>query len=230
MQMPVWAWLLLAAGVLGIAVAVYLRSGRWKVEDPARIKELLATVQGLQWTSANPGDTLQALANALTKMVDAEIEYYYLTRGRRRRASKVFRAFAFLFGTVGLLCPLLEAAAPIGAAGYAKTGYIFLALAAACIAGNELFGGTRGHIRSVATQYKLEGLLTAFILEWSRWQHDAALRGDPVDVEPAFAALKLLSQGVHQAIQSETQEWGLTIVAAEAAYGQGLKQGKPQAQ
>lgn len=220
---PWLPWSLLGGAVAVLIGALILGRRPKKVEDPARIEEFLKTVRELDWTPQSADRSLGTLANALMKMVQAEIEYYYITRAGRRRTSKVFRMLAFGLGTAGLLCPLVEPAA-LALSGLARVGYVLLALAAACLAGNELFGGTRGHIRSVATQYKLEALLSAFVLDWSQWQHAHAKEPQEPGAEVAFAALKRLSSGVYEAIEGETKEWALAIVTAEAAYGAGLKQ------
>jgi hypothetical protein len=172
-------WLIAAAAVIAVGVSVCIWWRRPRIEDPSRLTEFLSKVQELEWTAQTAGVSLQTLEKSLASLVQAEIQYYYVSRTRRRMLSQFFRWLAFLLGTLGILCPLIEAAYP--SLMLAKPGYIALALAAACFAGNELFGGTSGHIRSVSTQYRLEGLLTKFVIEQSAWRYERANPTNPGD-------------------------------------------------
>lgn len=209
---------LIGVVLLGILLLAY--SKREPVEDPVRIANFLAAVKGLDWSSSQHMQSLNVLSEGITALVQAEIQYYYRSRVVRRRVAMAARFGAFVFGTLGLLCPLLATANPDWA-GLAGLGYLLFAAAAACFTGNELFGGTRGHVRAVTTQYRLESLLNTFVVEWSTWlaAHESArTRSADNPLDGAFALLLDLLTRTYAAIEQETGEWSAAQAAVEAAY------------
>ncbi|WP_294642972.1 SLATT domain-containing protein [uncultured Aureimonas sp.] len=203
--------LLVFVGV--IAAAAYARRRR-PVEDPARLAEFFGELRTLAWTVEGRASSLDRLAAAMATLFQAEVTYYYRTRTARRRTASLFRWSAFLFGTAGLACPLLETAVP-NWAGVSRLGYVLLAAAAASLAGNELFGGTKGHIRTVTAQYTLERLLNVFVVDWSEWRSTVETTEDWA---AGFAILRRLSDGVYATLLDETREWGAVVTEAEGAY------------
>ncbi len=196
-----------------ILAAVYARRRR-PVEDPARLTDFFESLQTLAWTDEETASSLDRLAIATTTLFQAEVTYYYRTRTARRLTASLFRWSAFLFGTAGLACPLLETAVPTWT-GVSRLGYILLAAAAASLAGNELFGGTKGHIRTVTAQYTLERLLNEFVVDWSEWRSKAERTKDWAG---GFAILRRLSNGVYSTLLDETKEWGAVVTEAEGSY------------
>lgn len=195
---------------------------RSRVEDPVRLMRFIDVTRSLDWSErdAKPAQ-LDKLAAAIVDLLKAEVDYYYRTRSTRRLTAGTFRWGAFVLGGAGLIMPLLEAAVPDWQ-GLSKFGFVTLALAAACLAGNELFGGTRGHIRSVTTQYKLERLIAGLSLDYQEWRHDGGTSAGEDRVAEGF---KLLREGAAEGyaiLEDETKSWGEAQVAAEAAYGQGV--------
>lgn len=216
-------WLPWAAGIALLSFSAllgYVAFGkrRNRIEDPSRLTAFFAVVSALDWAGDAAARSLDELSAATTALFQAEVTYYYRARQARRRASSLFRWAAFLSATAGLACPFLETAVPSWA-GISRFGYVLLAIAAASLAGNELFGGTRGHIRSVTAQYELERLLNRFVIDWSEWRSDPAMAGDR---KKGFDILRGLSDGVYTELLDETREWGTAISEAEKAYGAGV--------
>lgn len=222
-----------ALGIPGSALAVLLSilaalagilwiASRRKapVEDPVRVDKFLKLTKDLSWQSSSREQSIDALQAAVTDLFKAEVEYYYRSRVRRRTVSQVARSFAFLFGTLGLLCPLL-AMAFADWSGLTRLGYLLFAAAAASLACNELFGGTHGHIRAVTTQYRLEALLETFVVTWSEWRvraDDAKIGGGSPDFESGVALLQDFSAKGYAILQDETKEWGEGTIKALSAY------------
>ena len=106
-----------------------------------------------------------------------------------------------------------------------KLGYVFLAAAAASLAGNELFGGTERHVRYVSTQYRIEELMQQFNLDWNAWK--AGYLSAPAQTRPAAKGaidmMKKFDAACHKAIREETIAWGRRALEAEQAYGRSLR-------
>jgi hypothetical protein len=209
-----------------IASLVAFARRRKRVEDPARLTTFFGVVSKLGWDDGKVSASLDDLSKAVVELFQAEVTYYYRTRQARRLASTTFRWASFLFGTAGLACPLLETAVPSWS-GISRFGYVLLAIAAASLAGNELFGGTRGHIRTVTAQYELERLLNRFVIDWTEWRCANAATND---WSGAFAILRKLSEGVYATLLGETTEWATAISEAEKAYRAGIVGRNPQAE
>ncbi|MEA3011057.1 MAG: hypothetical protein QOJ91_2749 [Sphingomonadales bacterium] len=190
---------------------------------PQRLQEFHDALAALG--SGQMGDGgLDGISDALKLLFAKEVRYYFRLRHRRSMFAMPSRLFAFVFGTVGLMVPLLAAAEPRLALppGY---GYVLLALAAASLAANRLFGGTLGHIRYTTAQYALEALLIGFSLDWQAWKRRsaAAAPGEEAKVEAeGFALLRALCTAAYAAMAEETRLWGATLSAAEEQFGQKL--------
>ncbi|MBD8546844.1 SLATT domain-containing protein [Sphingomonas sp. CFBP 8760] len=209
-----WVAAMVVLVFVGVVLAAVYARRRRPVEDPARLTDYFKALQTLTWAKEDTASSLDQLATATTTLFQAEVTYYYRTRTARRRTASLFRWSAFLFGTAGLACPLLETAVPTWT-GVSRLGYILLAAAAASLAGNELFGGTKGHIRTVTAQYTLERLLNAFVVDWSEWRSTVEQTGD---FSGGFTILRRLSNGVYSTLLDETKEWGTVLSEAEGAY------------
>ena len=125
-----------------------------RTEDPRRLREFRNATQGLVWDDGKVVESLTQLFRAVDKLAEAEVSYYYRRRGTRAWISGIARLSAWLFGSIGLLLPLLAVTTNPGFKEWTQYGYVFLAAAASCLAANSLFGGTEGHIRFVSTQRK----------------------------------------------------------------------------
>lgn len=136
-------------------------------------------------------------------------------------------------GTTGVLVPFIAAIEPTRP-WLAPYGYLALALAAAVYGGNELFGGTRSHIRFVTTQYRLERSLELLAIDWQSWQLSLDTPGSTSwgrmvhrarckrHVRRAFHLLRTKTTELHAVISDETSEWATKLEAAEAAYNSRL--------
>ena len=214
---------LLAAGWLAVRLFSSV-SSKLPPEDPNRLRKLAEKIQGLQWGPATTIDDLQKLVDALVELFQAEIAYYYNARASSRRISLRFRTAAFTLGTLGLLCPLVQPLLPQGFDWVSRLGYVFLAGAAASLAGNELFGGTRGHVRYVTTQYKLEELITQFLLDWSAIKANATV--EQLDTAEPIKIMKTFAEACHKAVSDETKAWGVAIMQAAADYGNSVQKSR----
>src|SRR4051812_24180945 len=163
-----YPWLV-AGAVAGLALGlllwlIFLPRAESEVEHPRRLDMFVASLRDCDWNeSGNRLAAMERLFEGLVALTAAEVSYYYRSRRARRRVSFIFRWIGYLFGSAGIIFPLLTGLLAARQDG-TGLGYVLLAVAAAAFAGNQLFGGTQGHVRYVTAQYVLERLITEFEL------------------------------------------------------------------
>jgi hypothetical protein len=195
-----------------------ITAGNSRVEDPERLQQFLATTRGLVWTPENRAASLDSLFDAVNSLAFSEILYYYRRRRSLARLSVATRLGAWVFGTAGLLAPLLSVALGSGSEGVTRWGYLLLGLAASLLTANVLFGGSAGHSRSIGAQLELEGRVTLFRIEW--YATRAAMGAEPTneDVASAFSILNDFTSAMYQVLGGETSEWAANLKEAIARY------------
>jgi hypothetical protein len=187
--------------------------------EPIRLKRFLATVNENECTDAKLLESLNKIYVALNDLIQSDVEYYDDQRHKQRRLSTITRGGALFFGTVGVLAPLLQNANPELFKNCAAYGYLSLAVAAAFLMWNRLFGATGGHIRYVMAQFDLGRLMTEFRLDWSHWlAENKGLTPDHNKIDKAFAIFQKVSNKAYQIVQEETKIWGKSMSDALAEY------------
>ncbi|WP_417224517.1 SLATT domain-containing protein [Amphritea sp.] len=192
---------------------------RLRPEDPQRLGNFRQTTQDLKWDEEDVAESLAILFNAVDLLAEAEVAYYYRRRGTRAWISGVTRFGGWLFGSIGLLLPLLATTTDSTFQQWAAFGYVALAIAASCFAANSLFGGTAGHIRFVATQLELEKLMTATRISWCRY-----LSQDHADdiSNVGFSLILNYAEELYAITLSETGLWGELLLKELSAYQQDM--------
>ena len=79
-----------------------------KIEDPERIRSFLEHTSSLDWS--NSSEALATLKNNAFDLLNQEVDYYYHIRQNKKALSGYFRFGMLLFGTLGVLAPLADAA------------------------------------------------------------------------------------------------------------------------
>ena len=79
-----------------------------KVEDPERIRIFLNNTTTLDWSNAR--ESLSKLKDEVFQLLYQEASYYYRIRQDKKLLSGNLRFGMLLFGTLGVLAPLIEAA------------------------------------------------------------------------------------------------------------------------
>ncbi|MEP9359492.1 SLATT domain-containing protein [Sphingomonas sp. KR3-1] len=211
-----------SGGVLTWAAQRARKSSDTPIEHPKRVTNFIASLEARTWAPGDIPASMEAVAKAATTLFQAEIDYYYGLRIGRRSAAGAFRTAAYISGSLGLLCPLVEAAWP-ASMGLAKWGYVLLAVAASMFAGNQLFGGTDGHVRAVKAQYEIERLVNGFFLDWQEWRVRYLTAPDGTLVTQGFTLVRSLMIAVYTVIQEETGEWGEALADAEASAARSMR-------
>jgi hypothetical protein len=101
-------------------------------------------------------------------------------------------------------------------------GYVFLAGAAILLLANEVFNGTRSHIRFITAQLTIERLVLLFSIDWERW------RGNKGTLDDAFGLLTRFGTELHAVMRAETDEWGAAMEAALQSVAARAKAGDRQ--
>jgi hypothetical protein len=145
-------------------------------EDPKKLDDFKQKLLGLSWEAGKEIASIKGAFEAVDALANSEVLYYYSERRSRSRLSGWLRFFSWLFGTVGILLPLLATAYLPSSAGLMPWGYVALAIAASLLTANALFGASTGHIRFVTAQLSLEKLMTS--TDWSgpNLNHERNLR------------------------------------------------------
>lgn len=193
---------------------------RWinlfRPEDPRRIQAFRTSIDELIWDQEHVIESLSNLFRAVDELAEAEVSYYYRRRGTRAWISGLSRFGAWVFGSIGLLLPLLAATATPDFKTAAQYGYVFLAAAASCLGANSLFGGTKGHIRFVSTQLELEKLITSARISWCKYL--ASQSSEDKDITSGFSLIMTYATDLHTTTISETGRWGETVLKELAKY------------
>ena len=194
-----------------------------RYDEPARLKSFFDTVSVKEWSDEIILENLNKIFIALNNLIQSDVEYYDTRRKTQRQLSTFTRGGAFIFGTVGILAPLLQSANPELFKNFAAYGYPLLAIAAAFLVWNRLFGATGGHIRYVIAQFDLGRLVTGFRLDWSEWlAKNNSLPPDKINIDEAFKLFHNVSNQAYQIVQEETKVWGKTISGALEEYANSI--------
>lgn len=152
------------------------------------------------------------------------IDWYLRDKQAKRWGSRLLRAGAVLAAVAGGALPLLSGTL---SGINPNLGYIFLAVAAGCVAFDHFFGLSNGWMRDMAAVQVLQGKLARFQLDWARWQASqavgpTAVQG-PIAKETLNAALDLIDgfmTGVASVTDSETGQWIADFSSSIAALRQ----------
>jgi heme exporter protein D len=184
-------------------------------EDPARLAIFLAELRSSDWTNnAGALAALQTARDGAGRLAQYEMSYYFRKRRRSGLKSILYRFVAWSMGLIGVLSPLI---APIHEKlnGLKDLGYAAFAVAGALLLANELFGGTRAHIRYINAQLTLERLTIGFAVNWEAWRA-VAVRAEEgtVDVERGLALIEQYLTAISDAVAGETAAWSETLQKA----------------
>ncbi len=170
-----------------------------------------------QWRE--PGLALDRLRTWAEDRATETITWYLRDKQNRRSFSRLLRAVAVVLAVAGGVLPLLSGTT----AGIdPNLGYVFLAVAAGCVAFDHFFGLSAGWMRDIATLQALQSRLARFQLDWARWQAvQAGAAGAPAtDVVAALDLIDELVTSVAQLTEAETTQWITEFTSSVAALRQ----------
>ncbi len=182
-----------------------------KMEDPERIKAFLEKTASLDWGAAK--ESLSTLQSEAFELLNHEVSYYYRIRQSKKSLSGYLRFGMLLFGTLGILAPLAEAAEFSEVGNY---GYLLLAVSGAFLTANNVFGGTTGHARFVTTQLQLEKIIAVGTIKWNELENKLNQNtNDASEVQSEmFQFIVNILEEAYQLIIDETTEWNESLKVA----------------
>jgi hypothetical protein len=170
---------------------------------------------GLSWKGEEVEASLRAVRDHVENEASALIRWYYTRKAPKAFMSWWLRLLAIIFTGLGGLVPIIAAFGlsniPIGSSyvlPFGQLGYLFLALAAACVLFDKFFGFSTGWVRYVTTAMKLEKMREDFRLDWARLM--AKLGGQtptPEQIEQLIQRCREFSLAAKSQVELETQAW-----------------------
>jgi hypothetical protein len=143
--------------------------------------------------------------HAEARAIDA-VDWYLEDKRGKRAWSRALRVVVILLVIAGGLQPVLAAAG----AGRAQPawGYVLLALAAACVAFDRLFGLSSGWMRTMTTAQALRRRLELLQYDWAVECAKAATRTvDGKQILTRVGLLRAFADDAAALMQQETSEW-----------------------
>jgi hypothetical protein len=190
-------------------------------EHPDKLTEFKNVLSGLKWDAPDKLGSLNELFTAVDSLAEAEVRYYFRRRITSRTWSTALRFGSWLFGTLGVLTPLLATTnfpsfwvanqPPSGS--LIPWGYFFLAVAAALLGANTLFGATAGHVRFASTQLLLEKIMTVSRIAWCEYLNEAKNSPTEEAMKACFDFIGSYAEAMYSATLSETGNWSEMVIA-----------------
>lgn len=177
------------------------------------------SIPTLDWSDEQREQSVQKMFLFAETTAQSAIGWYWRKAGKVGWKGRALRATAIVLTTAGALIPLLLAAdvdltwlSRISQNAqdpqYSQWGYVFLALAGACVALDKFFGFSSSWIRYVTAATELQTGLTRFYIEWA--QINAKRGGKPPgtsDAEQLLSRVQGLLTFVREKTEAETQAW-----------------------
>lgn len=144
------------------------------------------------------GEALELLRDWAEARAVETIAWYLRDKRSKRWASRLLRAGAVVFAVAGGVLPLITSSL---SGVDPNLGYVFLALAAGCVAFDHFFGLSAGWMRDIVAVQALQGTLARFHLDWFKWESEAAAIG------AGFDLIGALIEDVAKITDAETGQW-----------------------
>jgi hypothetical protein len=159
----------------------------------------------LSWSPEDIAGSITELYRLVEARAVESIGWYLRDRRWKKRLSRALRMAAILLTAAGGLVPLTRAA---GADIHPELGYVFLALAAACVAVDRFFGFSSAWMRYMVTSVALQRRLVEFQMDWIKL--NARNQGEPLTPERVQELLQLLGDfgaAIVEHVEQETLGW-----------------------
>lgn len=181
-----------------------------------------------QWNDAAQSESVKALYVWVVGNAKKQVQWYDERRKPKRLWAQVVRGAALLLATLGALCPLITPVVNIYWQSQLPTlGYVFLAIGAAFITFDKLYGFSTSWMRYAGTQVSLEMLLREFQFDW------ILLQSQIFSAATSIQKLKEFTGKVDGIVKQETDAWITdfknNIAELEKALKAGAEERKPGA-
>lgn len=128
---------------------------------------------------------------------------------REARYSRFLRGAAIILTALGGLMPVLQGLFGTGTfAAFGQIGYIFLALAAACVGFDKFFGFSSGWVRFMTTEMAIQQDLAEFQMDWMLLMAEMGEKQPSSDmIQKVLLRLKEFRLQIIRRISQEMQMW-----------------------
>ena len=184
------------------------------IEDPIRIDNFVEKARELDWVENKRLDSLKQFYSCIESLAISEIKYYYNRRKNSRKVSGITRFFSWLFGSIGLIIPLIGGALGDDGNWLLPWGYVSIAVSGSLIAANSIFAGTIAHHRYTSAQLKLEKILTKAHIKWNHIISRLSDDSNQMKIDNAFDHMIHFISGFYSILDDETTTWGNDVQEA----------------
>ncbi|MEO5891951.1 MAG: SLATT domain-containing protein [Ferruginibacter sp.] len=175
-------------------------------------------IEELKWeTRDDIHQSIYALYQYAETAANDSINWYGKNKRSKGRSSRLLRALAIIFTTLGGLAPIISSVGGLAkellndkltVVFIGQLGYLFLGLAAACIAFDRFFGFSSGWMRYITTKMSLERALSEFRMDWAiMLSKIGASALTPDQVQLMIRRLKEFLVLVNNSVEQETLTW-----------------------
>jgi hypothetical protein len=145
-----------------------------------------------------------------TGFANEAVQWYYVKKKSKARASQVCRALAIFFISIGGLTPVLGSVAAVSSKipGISEWGYVFLGIGASLIALDKFFGFSSGWTRYVLTAQLIQRTIYSFDLDWTKLHARLGNQApQQTEVDEFLQTAKALYESILGQVAQETQQW-----------------------
>lgn len=185
-----------------------------KVEDPIRIKEFSDALVALRWVGANRRDALCQIFECVSRLAQAEVRYYFSRRKKSGFIASWFRFLSWMFGSAGILVPLIYPLISEATEKFLSAGYLLVAIGGVFLVADKVFNGSEGHARYVTAQLRVEHAFAVFAIEWQALFKKFDEGPLTEDTTALFQLAVKFIENLYGALGNETAEWKTATDAA----------------
>ncbi len=146
------------------------------------------------------------LYQTVEAQVSEIIQWYLARKEGPKRISQILRLFAIVTLTLGGLIPIVAAQLQQYDR-WSQWGYVIIALGGAALALDRFGGFSSSWMRFISTTLRLQGLLSAFQLDWAICRANMATPPTTEQAVELLEQLKAFRAAVWTEVQAETDSW-----------------------
>jgi hypothetical protein len=178
---------------------------REKKQEKEGENEVELGIDPVAWDGVDVKSALLMLYEHETRFARLKVQWYFDDAQRSGRYATAYRHFAIVLGTVGTLCPLVDAARLFENLRLGAWGYVLLAIAVGVLS-LDRFGGTSWRwTKSTLIWVALRRELALFQHDWI-WLMSNANEGSASPSE-RFARLRSFRRDIEVIIAQECNDW-----------------------
>ncbi|MDU0457641.1 MAG: SLATT domain-containing protein [Geobacteraceae bacterium] len=162
----------------------------------------MSDIQFPEWDTNDKQSSIAKLFHCVVAHAREQIKWYDERRKPKRLCAQAVRGLALFLATLGALCPLVTPVLDEYWKSQLPTlGYVFLAIGAALVGFDRLYGFSSSWMRFTSTQLSLEMLLKEFQFDW------LLMQSQPFSETTSIQKLKDFASKLDGIVKQETDAW-----------------------